>query len=139
MDVLVDSYVPEWLHNVNREQNVAKVSLPVVNRYDQRQRYISSFSGTDVWQTTKVATRPELANSGKEIDAFQQLVADLLRILKAEENSRIQLTRSWNRYEIQARPWGSTGALDKSSQTVMLACSIPGIQDFNPPASINDV
>lgn len=136
MNVLVDSYVPQWLKAVNQHTKVYYLGHPLVDIEGQHHRYISSFGGSDTWQSADTDARSEIQDGSQT--SFQRHIDKLIQLMEKEEACRIQLTQSWNRYAIRIFPYEGRYRSEQRGPLLVSARS-PEVKEFSPPVFINDV
>lgn len=143
MDVFVKSYIPLWLTTVNTlTENVQRSALPNDGK-DSRQAYIASFSGTDVWRSD-AAEVSSLDNDTTVGTSSENLTKGHLKRLEAclllEQRANHERAFTWNRYQVKLIPYSQfPNDRSRSADFMLYECTVPGIQDFNPPVFLNDV
>lgn len=142
MNVYSEAYIPRWLEVVNTAIGTTERSVKIEPLAHQRQRYIQSFSGSDVWErlwdpeesAIAVAVNPDqfLTHMGYMIDFVQQ-----------EWLAKSAKEKSWNRFNVKIEPykpaWSPSSSADHEDTTRLYQCTVPGIQEFTPIANIGDV
>lgn len=142
MNIYSDAYVPQWLQDVNTAIGTTRRSLDIEPLECQRLRYIQSFSGTEVWQSS-----PKSSYNNTSVDplAFEEHIAQITDFVDQEWSAKLIRAKSWNRFKVKIEPFGfpvnrpRPAHLEHNDASRLYWCTVPGIQEFTPLANIGDV
>lgn len=140
MNVFSDSYVPQWLEDVNAAAGLVTRSVNIEPLELQRLKYIQSFSGTDVWQWY-----PRADVSTVDSTEIKRYLAQIADFVQQEWLAKLKKAKGWDRFNIKIEPFevpwqaSRTSEFGQNDATRLYQCTIHGLQEFTPAANLGDV